>query len=67
MYIKPFLRVDPIVNDTLDKNSKSCAFTQGHRYTTLALIQKANKTSELVASPDEDVNVSPEENVHTEK
>ncbi len=67
MYIEPFLRVDPIVNDTLDKNGKSCAFTQSHPYTTLAMIQKAKKISELVASPDEDVNVSPEENVHIEK
>jgi hypothetical protein len=62
IYIKLFLEVDPIVNDTLDKNGKPCAFTQGHRYTTFDLIKKAKKTSELVASDDEDMNLSPEEN-----
>ena len=55
IYIKPFLKVDPIINDTLNKNGKSCAFVQGHRYTTLDRIKKAKKTSELIASPDEDV------------
>jgi hypothetical protein len=67
IYIKLFLEVDPIVNDTLDKNGKPCAFTQGNRYTTIDLIKKAKKTSELVASFDEDMNVSLEENNDIEK
>ncbi|TAE59867.1 MAG: hypothetical protein EAZ76_15540 [Nostocales cyanobacterium] len=66
IYIKPFLEVDPIVNDTLDKNGKPCAFVQGHRYTTLDKIKKAKKTSELIASPDEDVNISSAENADAE-
>ena len=67
IYIRPFLEVDPIVNDTLDKNGKPCAFTPGNRYTTLDLIKTVKKTSELVASDDEDVNLSPEENDDIEK
>ena len=39
---------DPvIVNDTLDKNGKKCAFTYNQRYTTYDAIMKAKKTSEL--------------------
>lgn len=36
-----------IVNDSVDKNGKRCAFTQKQRYTTLNKILKARKTSEL--------------------
>ncbi len=36
-----------IVNDSVDKNGKRCAFTQRQRYTTLKKILKVRKTSEL--------------------
>ena len=46
--LKHFKRFDPvIVNDTVDKNGKSCAFTYNQRYTTYDKIMKARKTSDL--------------------
>ena len=44
-HVKQFSPV--IVNDTLDKNGKPCAFTYNQRYTTYDAIMKASKTSEL--------------------
>lgn len=44
-HIKRFSPV--IVNDTLDKNGKPCAFTYNQRYTTYDAIVSASKTSEL--------------------
>jgi hypothetical protein len=44
--------VGPIENDTIDKNGKIAAFTQGHRYTTIERLRKAQKTSELVNKSD---------------
>ena len=44
-HIKRFAPV--IVNDTLDKNGKPCAFTYNQRYTTYDAIVSASKTSEL--------------------
>jgi len=41
--------VGPILNDTTDKNGKPCPFTYGQpRYTKLAILEKAKKTSELI-------------------
>lgn len=68
MYIRPVADLDVnIANDTRDKNGRKQAFTYGHRYTTLARIIHARQTSDLVASPDEDVDVSPEEIAETEE
>ena len=36
-----------IINNTLDKNGKNCAFTYNQRYTTYEAIMKAKKTSDL--------------------
>ena len=48
MYLKKALDIGPINNDTVDKNGRSAAFTQGQRYTTYDKIIKARMTSELI-------------------
>ncbi|WP_245927427.1 hypothetical protein [Aphanothece hegewaldii] len=52
IYLKFKTEVGPIENDTIDKNGKIAAFTQGHRYTTIERLMKAQKTSELVNKSD---------------
>ena len=39
--------VPEIANDTVDKNGRRIAFTQGQTYTTLEKIEHAQKTSDL--------------------
>lgn len=55
-YLKYMGEVGPIVNDSVGKNGKPVPFTYGQpRYTTLGLIRKAKKTSELVKGISETV------------
>jgi len=48
MYLKKVGDIGPIRNDTVDKNGRSTAFTQGHRYTNYQKLMRAKKTSELI-------------------
>jgi len=46
--LKLYKEVDPILNDSIDKNGNLCPYTYGQpRYSNLELILKAKKTSEL--------------------
>ncbi|MCL2328262.1 MAG: hypothetical protein FWC39_07085 [Bacteroidetes bacterium] len=46
--LKHFQDIEPVINDSIDKNGKPCPYTYGQpRYTTLTTLQKASKTSEL--------------------
>lgn len=47
--LKKIENIGPVINDSVGKSGKKVPFTYGQaRYTTLALIQKAKTTSELV-------------------
>ena len=46
--LKLFMELDPaIINDTVDKNGKRCAFIRRQTYTTLEKIEQAKFTSQL--------------------